>query len=88
MLAAKAALLDQQFGGARKLDLSVVWDGDGRNRNAALRAGVAIGSQQLEASALVSDADVEFDEGETAASNRSCLGAAGRVRKLACENCR
>lgn len=36
VIAAKAELLEKQFGGARKLDLSAVWDGDGRNPNAAL----------------------------------------------------
>ncbi|MEO8159889.1 MAG: TonB-dependent receptor [Arenimonas sp.] len=46
-------------------------DQDGyRNRNAALRAGTSIGSQQLALSALLSNAQVEFDEGETAARNR------------------
>jgi hypothetical protein len=36
VLAAKTAQLNQQFGGARKVDLSLIWDGDGRNPNAAL----------------------------------------------------
>ena len=36
VLAAKTAQLNQRFGGARKVDLSLIWDGDGRNPNAAL----------------------------------------------------
>ena len=36
VLAAKAELLNQRFGGARKVDLSLIWDGEGRNPNAAL----------------------------------------------------
>ncbi len=36
MLAAKTAQMNQRFGGARKVDLSLIWDGDGRNPNAAL----------------------------------------------------
>jgi hypothetical protein len=36
VLAAKAAQLNRNFGGARKVDLSLIWDGDGRNPNAAL----------------------------------------------------
>ena len=36
-LQTKSELLSQRFGsGRRKLDLSLIWDGDGRNRNAAL----------------------------------------------------
>ncbi len=35
-LAAKNAFLKQHFGGARKVDLPLIWDGDGRNANAAL----------------------------------------------------
>ena len=35
-LAAKNALLKQRFGGAQKVDLPLIWDGDGRNPNAAL----------------------------------------------------
>ena len=33
---AKAELLAQRFGGPQKMDLSLIWDGDGRNANAAL----------------------------------------------------
>ena len=36
VLAAKTAQMNQRFGGARKVDLSLIWDGDGRNPNAAL----------------------------------------------------
>jgi len=36
VLAAKTAQVNQRFGGARKVDLSLIWDGDGRNPNAAL----------------------------------------------------
>ena len=36
MLAAKSELLKQRFGGARQLELSDIWDGEGRNPNAAL----------------------------------------------------
>ena len=35
-LATKRQYLDQQFGGPGKIELSLVWDGDGRNDNAAL----------------------------------------------------
>jgi len=35
-LAAKSAFIDQRYGGARKADLAQIWDGDGRNANAAL----------------------------------------------------
>ena len=35
-LAAKNAFLKQRYGGARKVDLPLIWDGDGRNPNAAL----------------------------------------------------
>jgi hypothetical protein len=35
-LAANNALLKQRFGGAQKVDLPLIWDGDGRNPNAAL----------------------------------------------------
>jgi hypothetical protein len=35
-LAAKSAFIDQRYGGARKADLSQIWDGEGRNPNAAL----------------------------------------------------
>jgi vitamin B12 transporter len=46
-------------------------DADGyRNRNASLRAGTALGAQRLSFSALASNADVEFDEGDTDARNR------------------
>jgi len=40
------------------------------NRNLSLRAHTAIGSQALEASGLFTDADVDFDQGRTAALNR------------------
>lgn len=40
------------------------------NRNLSLRGRTAVGTQVLSASALVTDADVEFDQGETAAINR------------------
>jgi len=47
-------------------------DDDGyHNRNASLRGGAAVGSQQLEAVALSTDADVEFDQGVTGAVDRS-----------------
>ena len=36
VLAAKTAQMNQRFGGAHKVDLSLIWDGDGRNPNAAL----------------------------------------------------
>ncbi|HEX3141128.1 MAG TPA: fatty acid cis/trans isomerase, partial [Rhizobacter sp.] len=36
LLAAKSKLLSERYGGAKKLDLSAIWDGDGRNPNAAL----------------------------------------------------
>ena len=36
VLAAKNELLKQQFGGATKVDLSLIWNGEGRNPNAAL----------------------------------------------------
>jgi hypothetical protein len=36
VLAAKTAQVNRQFGGARKVDLSLIWDGEGRNPNAAL----------------------------------------------------
>ncbi len=36
MLAAKGELLQQRFGGARRLELKDVWDGEGTNANAAL----------------------------------------------------
>ncbi len=36
VLAAKSQALNQRFGGPRKIDLSLVWAGDGRNPNAAL----------------------------------------------------
>jgi vitamin B12 transporter len=46
-------------------------DDDGyRNRNALLRAGTVAGRQRLGLSALVSNAHVEFDEGETEAKTR------------------
>jgi vitamin B12 transporter len=46
-------------------------DHDGyRNRNASLRAATAIGSQRLAFSLLATNADVEFDEGDTDARNR------------------
>jgi vitamin B12 transporter len=40
------------------------------NRNLSLRGRTAVGTQVLSASALVTDADVEFDQGETSAINR------------------
>jgi hypothetical protein len=36
LLAAKSKLLNERYGGAKKLGLSAIWDGDGRNANAAL----------------------------------------------------
>ena len=46
-------------------------DQDGyHNRNLSLRASTALGTQKLSASALATDADVEFDEGDTEARNR------------------
>jgi vitamin B12 transporter len=46
-------------------------DKDGyRNRSASLRAGTAFGAQRLSFSALATDADVEFDEGDTDARTR------------------
>ena len=36
VLAAKSEALNQRFGGPRKVELSLIWDGDGRNPNAAL----------------------------------------------------
>ena len=46
-------------------------DDDGyRNRNLSLRGQATVGSQQLTASGLLTSADVEFDEGRTAALNR------------------
>ena len=36
ILAAKNDSLRQRFGGAQKVDLPLIWDGDGTNRNAAL----------------------------------------------------
>jgi len=33
---AKIEMLNQRYGGARKLDLTQIWDGDGKNPNAAL----------------------------------------------------
>jgi hypothetical protein len=35
-LAVKSRLINQRFSGAQKVDLSLIWDGDGRNPNAAL----------------------------------------------------
>ena len=35
-LAAKSAFVEQRYGGAHKVDLTQIWDGDGRNPNAAL----------------------------------------------------
>lgn len=47
-------------------------DDDGyHNRNASLRGGVEIGTQQLDAVALSTDADVEFDQGVSGAIDRS-----------------
>jgi vitamin B12 transporter len=40
------------------------------NRNLSLRGHTRVGSQLLEASGLFTDADVEFDQGRTAALNR------------------
>jgi vitamin B12 transporter len=40
------------------------------NRNLSLRGHTRVGSQLLEASGLVTDADVDFDQGRTAALNR------------------
>jgi vitamin B12 transporter len=40
------------------------------NRNLSLRGRTALGTQLLSASALVTDADVQFDQGETSAINR------------------
>ena len=46
-------------------------DQDGyRNSSASLRAGTVAGSQRLALSALATDADVEFDEGDTDARTR------------------
>jgi vitamin B12 transporter len=46
-------------------------DRDGyRNSSASLRAGTLAGSQRLALSALATDADVEFDEGDTDAKTR------------------
>lgn len=46
-------------------------DDDGyRNRHANLRARTALGSQRLSFTGLISDADVQFDQGETAVLNR------------------
>jgi vitamin B12 transporter len=46
-------------------------DQDGyRNRSVALRAGTRLGGQRLGFSALATDGDVEFDEGDTDARNR------------------
>ncbi len=46
-------------------------DDDGyRNRHALLRAGTAASTQRLSFSALATDAEVEFDEGDTGARNR------------------
>ena len=46
-------------------------DDDGyRNRNLSLRGLMTVGTQQLTASGLLTSADVEFDEGRTAALNR------------------
>ena len=36
VLAAKSAFLEKRFASEHKLDLSLIWDGDGRNPNAAL----------------------------------------------------
>jgi len=56
-------------------------DKDGyRNRNLSLRARTVIGSQQLSFSGLLTDADVEFDMGETAVRNSQLgLVLAGRL---------
>jgi vitamin B12 transporter len=46
-------------------------DDDGyRNRNLSLRGQTAIGNQRLAFSGLITSADIEFDQGETAALNR------------------
>ena len=46
-------------------------DTDGyRNRNLSLRAQTVLGGQRLSFSGLITDADVEFDQGQTAALNR------------------
>jgi len=46
-------------------------DQDGyRNQSASLRAGTKLGTQRLSFSALATNGDVEFDEGETDAHNR------------------
>jgi len=46
-------------------------DDDGyRNRNFSLRGQTALGSQRLSFTGLLTDADVQFDQGETAAINR------------------
>lgn len=45
-------------------------DNDGyRNRHVQLRGSAALGSQKIGFSGILTDADVEFDEGETAARN-------------------
>ena len=36
LLAAKSEILNRRFSGEHKIDLSLIWDGDGRNPNAAL----------------------------------------------------
>ena len=36
VLKLKAKMLNERFGGAKQLDLSMIWDGEGRNPNAAL----------------------------------------------------
>lgn len=56
-------------------------DDDGyRNRNASVRGELALGTQRLSAVALSTDADVEFDQGETDATDRSgALALAGPV---------
>ena len=47
-------------------------DRDGyRNRNLSLRGRTALGSQRLAFSAISTDADVQFDRGQTRARNRS-----------------
>lgn len=47
-------------------------DDDGyRNRNVSLRGSTAVGAQTLGFSAIATDADVEFDRGETFARNAS-----------------
>ncbi len=47
-------------------------DDDGyRNRNLSLRGRTALGSQRLAASLVTTDADTEFDQGETNARNTS-----------------